>query len=441
MKKINQQFGVPFYEVKERSGTRSDYPMKRQFWLDGKDSSNRPMQCYYAPGQLPNCCPELGLSDGTSEASEIILPYTPPTDWPKKGSVLRQIKQVYLSQVWPTLLNTNLSTIGGSASNPWHPIVTFTGLGWCGFPRTAITYSYSSGSDTLRIGNDWTGSIPNFYIPEYLRLDAIFRQIKTNMEQDYPNELYITAPQWQYPAWYPNPNTTLLGSLENFRVANRWFHLTCPPQISEDTGQETQFFGTNFLHIYCGKCGVDYNFFDFGFIRAIDQNFGDISTDTVHQENVQRIILNAKKFSGFNIKLFDYHLDFPLIPQPTITWNGPEVLTVDVPDPATYDACTLPEWLAPNHVNSTDYADWLAQYNSLVTYTQNLVNGTNNRYLLEMADNTAVMQQSASILNNSVSSDNKYFSIELTGSTSNITYDYLYDLIRRHYNLGKARKS
>ncbi len=340
---MNQPFDIPRGPDGKQLLSRSE--------IMGTNGNDSPPWTMFMPGQSSGSNNEL------------------PAVWPAAGSLLRVPKCVFLTSVPPAHLcgkNFTLMSKGGPYGyfghyfdavardirvtpsptvNPYGSLVfqgftgTYTYIGW------TIDPQYPPAMDKRRQFNKCS-VIPNAIYSEHLRLVGEFQSAKAILEAKYPNEVFVQICEFfpSTPAVTVAPQDELMPLVFDVYTpegiaANAPLHgANGPAWLLGPDHDATNFFGTNFLHLYCGyqddggnsspKSAFDavnrWHWWSNNFGYKLDVNFGLGHDQWIEDPGI------PDGYESFTYGFATQHMD------KTLGSNSPEAATVSASTPLDF---------------------------------------------------------------------------------------------------------
>lgn len=219
----NQKHMVPRYP----DGT--PLAMRRSHFLDSTQ------KCFFGPGQRPDSGDQTGINN---DVDVVQKEYTPPLDWPGSGMLLRVPQVVFLRRQF-------FSYGGGGGS------ADFSG----GIPTPSINYwtDFHTGFwSVFGTSGGFQVGLPGLPVVEDYRIAAIFAEVAETISALRPGRTFVTHFDADYivDGWgnvfVPPDQEIISKDMLALGMDNTLVHMLAPPLT------ETQFFGTDFLHVYAG---------------------------------------------------------------------------------------------------------------------------------------------------------------------------------------------
>ena len=206
---------------------------KRSDFLDGT------LKAYFGPGQAPVGTNDLGTADAGG--------YRSPTDWNKEKTLLRAPQQVWLSS---TSMANMLCLVGRSGGYYFlaPPLLPQTGnwvtntsqnLYWAN-GEVSSSYQYFTGSPapapfTIVQNSGYSGGDP-----EGDRVASVYSDVKSQIESLRKGKTWVDVVR------YPKGGIlTHYNAYPTTNLGGRYASLVAPDPTEN-------FFGTDFLHVFCG---------------------------------------------------------------------------------------------------------------------------------------------------------------------------------------------
>jgi hypothetical protein len=317
--------------MKNRPGGLPRFPGKSGFPISRGKFLGGTWKTYYGPGQKP-------------DAGEPML-YSSPTNWPKRGNLLRVPQVVWLDmqiaipgviskvtlvgiipqqQYFNTVFSTPVLYSGQfwtngtwlltavSASPAWNADATSqinsypTSFGsWAG-PITlgdgTLQWSIASGTQVPDVK---VTTIVNPLIAEKSRLMSMFNQVKSTVEGYRPGKTFVNVldpwgnpPPSQSDMYFPNH-------------PGLYWPMMAPSDTSVDS-----YFGTNYLHLYMGiPCTTERNTLDY-------TSSTDIATLNASR-NATRPLLSTASGNFYGLREIYFGLDKVIPTIPLVLPNSP----------------------------------------------------------------------------------------------------------------------